>query len=788
MFAFAPLHAQIPLYDVYSEVEYLESITQRAAHDYALAHARVQAIEHQRQRTQYLRQQQAILQSWYSGLAAHPSARSIPCAISWRGSAYAAEERVWREEERRRVLLARQLELQRERERARAQEAERRRAEAQRIRDQEAFLTLLRLASAGPAYGHRQADTQKPAASILRPTFSPPVSGPVPVSVNNPVDRKGKGKAVDVPAESSTSTVPPVMPSAPPKLPNFKEELEARIRNETDPDIQESLVILYSDLFDAPRVSNTYPVAGPSVPKHERYRVPVTDATPVTPTPSAPTPTDPSPAAPPATQAEPPADGADLRRTPALPPAVAEKLLKFYHARRARRLSLAEITAVEDALRKLEDAFEFPESLDFVHPVPESPSPSSSEEPGPLAYTANNTPVHAYEHALNVLLTRLDAVESNGDVAVRGRRREVVLEVERALEAVERRVEASRERERERSRERARRASVAPSKVSSADEVPAVITITAPSSPIVNASTRLPESAIAPESTTMPVDVIDSSPTAIVEDISAVPDCDPSSPHLSPAAATDNLASESVGLMATCDAHTSPLLAEADPAIPIGHPGDGTGDVAATDVTPTAADDHADPSLGAVLETEELGSGLSGSPVDVIGPLADLKQNDTLSTGPAEDADSSSEAPSMTSDANSAAFPSAAPASLSNLKVKAASSSSALPVPEVISRTESSVTDTSEATFVTADTEPESTAASEAAFVTAQASPSASVPMTRASSGASTFLLSSTPLADDESTRKRRPSNGEDELDIISKEELEAAREDSDWSDVESAL
>ena len=75
-----------------------------------------------------------------------------------------------------------------------------------------------------------------------------------------------------------------------------------------------------------------------------------------------------------------------------------------------------------------------------------------------------------------------------------------------------------------------------------------------------------------------------------------------------------------------------------------------------------------------------------------------------------------------------------------------------------------------------------------ATFATAQASPSASVPMTRTSSGASTFLLSSTPLADDESTRKRRPSNGEDELEIISKEELEAAREDSDWSDVESAL
>ena len=48
------------------------------------------------------------------------------------------------------------------------------------------------------------------------------------------------------------------------------------------------------------------------------------------------------------------------------------------------------------------------------------------------------------------------------------------------------------------------------------------------------------------------------------------------------------------------------------------------------------------------------------------------------------------------------------------------------------------------------------------------------------------FLLSSTPLADEEP--RRRPSSGEDELEIINKEELEAARNDSDWSDVDSEL
>jgi hypothetical protein len=48
--------------------------------------------------------------------------------------------------------------------------------------------------------------------------------------------------------------------------------------------------------------------------------------------------------------------------------------------------------------------------------------------------------VRAYELALNDLLERLDAIESDGDEEVRDVRREVVREVERALEEVERKV------------------------------------------------------------------------------------------------------------------------------------------------------------------------------------------------------------------------------------------------------------------------------------------------------------------------------------------------------------
>jgi hypothetical protein len=70
--------------------------------------------------------------------------------------------------------------------------------------------------------------------------------------------------------------------------------------------------------------------------------------------------------------------------------------------------------------------FKFPPILDFDH----------SE----LAATSNNAPVRTYELALNGLLERLDAIESDGNEEVRDVRREVVREVERALEEVERKV------------------------------------------------------------------------------------------------------------------------------------------------------------------------------------------------------------------------------------------------------------------------------------------------------------------------------------------------------------
>jgi BAG domain-containing protein len=87
---------------------------------------------------------------------------------------------------------------------------------------------------------------------------------------------------------------------------------------------------------------------------------------------------------------------------------------------------LSTIRAVRTQFSALESAFKFPSALDFDH--------------AELAVTSNNTPVRVYEHALNSLLERLDAIESDGNEEVRDFRREVVREVERALEEVERKV------------------------------------------------------------------------------------------------------------------------------------------------------------------------------------------------------------------------------------------------------------------------------------------------------------------------------------------------------------
>jgi hypothetical protein len=87
---------------------------------------------------------------------------------------------------------------------------------------------------------------------------------------------------------------------------------------------------------------------------------------------------------------------------------------------------LTSIRAVRTQFSALESAFKFPPILEFDHSEP--------------AVTSNDAPVHAYEYALNGLLERLDAIESDGNEEVRDVRRAVVREVEGALKEVERKV------------------------------------------------------------------------------------------------------------------------------------------------------------------------------------------------------------------------------------------------------------------------------------------------------------------------------------------------------------
>jgi len=101
--------------------------------------------------------------------------------------------------------------------------------------------------------------------------------------------------------------------------------------------------------------------------------------------------------------------------------------------------SLAQIRKIEASFQALESDFVFPRILDFT--PPSSPTSSDTDSPIKLTYTSHNAPIHNYTHALSVLLTQLDAIESFGSDDVRHRRKEVVDKVEQTLEGVERVVE-----------------------------------------------------------------------------------------------------------------------------------------------------------------------------------------------------------------------------------------------------------------------------------------------------------------------------------------------------------
>jgi hypothetical protein len=90
---------------------------------------------------------------------------------------------------------------------------------------------------------------------------------------------------------------------------------------------------------------------------------------------------------------------------------------------------LESIERIASSQHALVSSFALPVALDFA--------PGAKSSALGLAHTPANAPLHAHEAALARILDELDAVDAAGDERVRVRRREVVREVERALEALE---------------------------------------------------------------------------------------------------------------------------------------------------------------------------------------------------------------------------------------------------------------------------------------------------------------------------------------------------------------
>jgi hypothetical protein len=90
---------------------------------------------------------------------------------------------------------------------------------------------------------------------------------------------------------------------------------------------------------------------------------------------------------------------------------------------------LETIERIASSLHALTSSFALPASLDFA--------PGASSSSLGLAHTPVNAALHAHEAAVARILDELDAVDAAGDEHVRARRREVVREVEHALEALE---------------------------------------------------------------------------------------------------------------------------------------------------------------------------------------------------------------------------------------------------------------------------------------------------------------------------------------------------------------
>ncbi|KZV68653.1 hypothetical protein PENSPDRAFT_510131 [Peniophora sp. CONT] len=220
----------------------------------------------------------------------------------------------------------------------------------------------------------------------------PSTSTTAPVSASKSQD-KGKGRATPEPA----STQAPVHDF-------LKQRLEERLARETEQEMADTARAILNSLRD----QHAAPSATSS--KVTVENAPLSSST----------------------------SSADLKRVPELSGNAAQNVkTQFAAHRRSTSESTTSTTPLEriqyirSSLVSLRASFRFPAT------------PEYNNTTGDLAYSATNTPLRAYEHALNDLLEKLDGIESEGDEAVRGQRREVVKEVELALEEFDERVRAA---------------------------------------------------------------------------------------------------------------------------------------------------------------------------------------------------------------------------------------------------------------------------------------------------------------------------------------------------------
>ncbi|TFY80611.1 hypothetical protein EWM64_g3401 [Hericium alpestre] len=224
-----------------------------------------------------------------------------------------------------------------------------------------------------------------------------------------------------------------------------------------------------------------------------------------------------------------------------------------------------------------------------------------------LAYTPTNAPVRAYEHALNHLLERLDAVESEGDEEVRRRRKEVVLDVERALAEVDRRLRemraAGRAREVEVAVDIDVQAVVETTEVAAAPEgAPAVEAVELPSAaqsysipiadgtPATNDEVESAEAAASPEALPAAVEVDGSHNTTQTNDASVVDEA----PTPTPAADVQEPSSVDTEEPANTSPQTVTIVISEPDTVPTAREADNTA-AAGAEETASPAEETASP-------------------------------------------------------------------------------------------------------------------------------------------------------------------------------------------------